>query len=260
MGIIAHGLIFHGMPERYDEIGRTYSMSRRTDPMIASALEVALGESGTVLNVGAGTGSYEPRERDVIALEPSPVMIAQRRRDAAPAVRGRAEALPFDNASFDAVMGVLTVHHWSDWRRGLAECARVARNRVVLLTWDPSIATFWLVNEYFPEHVAFDRRRFPSMIELTDVLGAIQTEPVLVPANCKDGFLGAFWRRPEAYLRPELRDGMSAFAQLPQAEARFARLKDDIASGKWHRMHADLLSLDAIDLGYRLVIAHARSH
>jgi SAM-dependent methyltransferase len=242
---------------RYDTIGLGYARQRRPDPRIAGHLTMALGTARSVLNVGAGAGSYEPADRRVVAVEPSAVMLAQRPPSAAPAVRARAEALPFPDRAFDATMAVLTLHHWADRAAGLAECARVARERVVLLTWDPAADGFWLVQEYFPEFMEADRRQFPSIPTYSEAFGPnarVQVRPVPVPRDCVDGFLGAYWARPEAYLDPAVRAGISSFA-LPGTEAGLERLRADLASGAWHARHGELLAEDALDVGYRLVVA-----
>jgi len=241
----------------YDTIGRGYAQQRRPDPRIAAHLNAALGAARSVLNVGAGTGSYEPPDRRVVAAEPSAVMIAQRSPSAAPAVRARAEALPFPDRTFDATMAVLTLHHWTDRAGGLLECARVARERVALLTWDPGAGGFWLVQEYFPEFMERDRRQFPGLHEYAEAFGAgarVRIATVPVPRDCVDGFLGAYWARPEAYLDPAVRAGISSFA-LPGIEAGLERLRSDLASGAWHARHGSLLAEDALDIGYRLVVA-----
>jgi SAM-dependent methyltransferase len=241
----------------YDAIGTTYARTRRPDPRIAALIEDALGDAVTVVNVGAGTGSYEPRDRRVVAVEPSRTMIRQRPRDAAPAVVGSAEALPLADASVDAALAILTVHHWSDARRGLAELRRVARDRVVVLTWDVSFTgTFWLF-DYLPGIAANDIPRFPPLEVYEQELGRLEVTPVLVPHDCTDGFLAAFWRRPEAYLDPAVRANISGFAVLPPAEveAAVAALAADLESGAWAERHADLLALDEVDAGYRLLVA-----
>jgi SAM-dependent methyltransferase len=197
----------------YDTIGRGYAQQRRPDPRIAAQVTAALGGACSVLNVGAGAGSYEAQDRRVVAVEPSAVMLAQRTPSAAPAVQARAEALPFPDRAFDAVMAVLTLHHWADRARGLAECARVARERVVLLTWDPAADGFWLVQDYFPEFMEADRRQFPGIPVYVEAFGQsarVQVAPVPVPRDCVDGFLGAYWARPEAYLDPAVRAGISS--------------------------------------------------
>jgi len=241
--------------ELYDRIGGGYARRRREDGRIAGRLREALGPAGPLLNVGAGAGAYEPRDRPVVAVEPSATMLAQRAPGAAPAVRARAEALPFRDGAFEAVLAVLTVHHWQDRARGLTECARVARGRVVCLTWDPESAGFWLVSDYFPEVLARDRRAFPTMAELRAALGPLDARPLPVPADCADGFLGAYWARPAAYLDPEVRAGISAFAGVADADPRLARLADDLATGRWARRHAALAGLTELDVGYRLVTA-----
>lgn len=239
----------------YDRIGIGYAAWRRPDPRIAGRIEAALGAARTVLNVGAGAGSYEPAERTVAAVEPSAEMVRQRAPSAAPAVRGAAEALPFRDRSFDAAMAVLTLHHWSDARRGLAEMRRVARDRVAILTWDPEHPGFWLVRDYFPEIPAMDRETFPTLSTIEDALGPVEVRPVPIPADCTDGFLGAYWRRPATYLDAGARGAISAFARLRDADARLARLRADLADGTWERRNRDILSLAEIDLGYRLIVA-----
>jgi SAM-dependent methyltransferase len=246
------------MAARYDAIGRTYTATRATDPRIAARIWAALGDARTVVNVGAGTGSYEPPDRDVTAVEPSAVMIAQRPRDAAPAVQASAEELPFADDSFDAAMAALTLHHWSDWRAGCEELKRVARDRVVVLSWDPSCRRrMWLGPEYFDHLVDWDLERFPSLPEQAAALRA-EVEVVPVPWDCRDGFHGAFWRRPEAYLDPAVRAGISSLANREAELADgLARLRVDLDSGAWARKHADLLELDELDLGYRLLVSRA---
>lgn len=245
------------MPALYDEIGQTYAAHRTVEPRLAAPLWDALGSARTVLNVGAGTGSYEPPDRSVVAVEPSAVMIAQRSLGAAPAVQARSESLPFADGTFDAVLAVLTIHHWADVRRGLTECARVARDRVVLLTWDPASEGFWLVRDYFPDLLSVDRALFPTITTIADTLGKLVCRTLPIPADCADGFLGAFWRRPEAYLDPAVRGGMSSFSRITNVDSRIERLGDDLASGAWQRQHGALLGQDVLDIGYRLVIAHA---
>jgi SAM-dependent methyltransferase len=241
--------------ELYDSIGRDYRRLRRPDPGIQSAIRRALDGLAHIVNVGAGTGSYEPRDRFVVAVEPSMVMIRQRSRRAAPAVQASAGDLPFEDARFDASLAILTVHHWPDWRRGLRELARAARRRVVLLTWDPASAGFWLVNDYFPGLLAIDRSIFPSLDAIGRELGRIRVHPLAVPHDCTDGFLGAYWRRPHAYLRPAVRRAISTFSKLDGADEGLARLRRDLRSGEWHRRNRRLLDRDRLDLGYCLVTA-----
>jgi SAM-dependent methyltransferase len=239
----------------YDSIGKSYTDFRREDPRIAARTRAALGDARTVVNVGAGAGSYEPRDLEVTAVEPSETMIAQRPEGAAPVVRASAEELPFEDGSFDAAMVVLSDHHWRDHDRGLAELRRVAR-RVVLFTWDPAtVHDFWLVSDYLPcfEDLITEGFRIEQTIE---ALGGVRVEAVPVPHDCVDGFMGAYWRRPHAYLDPRVRASISACALMDGAclEEGMARLEADLHSGAWERRYADLLKLEELDLGYRLLI------
>ena len=243
-------------PQLYDTIGATYTVTRRTEPRIAARVWAALGDARTVLNVGAGTGSYEPSDRDVTAVEPSAVMRAQRPAGAAQCMAAIAESLPFEDQSFDAAMAFATVHHWPDPIAGLIEMRRVAR-RVVVFTCDTSDHSwrhrFWLTRDYLPE-IAASRVGLAS--ELARAIGA-RMEPVLIPWDCADGFFEAYWRRPEAYLDENVRRGISLFARVgPNAEQRAVRnLRNDLASGRWAERNRDLLDLDAAELGLRLLIA-----
>ena len=248
----------HGTRTVYDRIGPGYTARRRTDPRIAAAIHAALGDARTLVNVGAGAGAYEPADRSVVAVEPSWTMIRQRPAGAAPCIRAIAEQLPFPDRRFDASLAVLTLHHWTDQGVGLAELRRVARRRVVILTWDATgDGDFWLTREYFPEILAHDLRRFPPMDSIEQHLGPIRPIPVLVPHDCHDGFLGAFWRRPEAYVDPVVRSAISAFALLdPETVERgVARLTDDLASGRWETRHGSLRQRESLDVGYRLIVA-----
>ena len=242
-------------PQIYDRIGAGYGRARRADPGIASKIVDALGEAHTVVNVGAGTGSYEPADRPVVAVEPSRTMIDQRQKGSAPIVQASAMELPFRDGAFSAALALLTVHHWPDRKRGLAELARVAREKVVLLTWDPESAGFWLVQDYVPDVLAIDRRIFPSIDELRSVLGPIEVVEVPIPHDCRDGFLGAYWRRPHAYLDPEIRSGISTFARASGVEEGLARLRADLENGSWERRYGELPERAELDIGYRLVIS-----
>jgi len=240
----------------YDTIGGTYSVTRRTEPRIAAQVWAALGDARTVLNVGAGTGSYEPPDREVTAVEPSAVMRAQRPAGAARCVAASAESLPFEDQSFDAAMAFATVHHWRDPIAGLLEMRRVAR-RVVVFTCDTTDRSwrrrFWLTRDYLPEVAA---SRVGLATELARAIGA-RMEPVLVPWDCADGFFEAYWRRPEAYLDENVRRGISVWASVgPAAEQRAVHsLRDDLESGRWVERNCELLDLEAAELGLRLLIA-----
>jgi SAM-dependent methyltransferase len=238
----------------YDTIGATYTATRRTEPRIAEQVWAALGDAQTVLNVGAGTGSYEPFDRDVTAVEPSAVMRAQRPAGAAPCVAATAESLPFEDQSFDAAMAFATIHHWQDLIAGLREMRRVAR-RVVVFTGVSDPDLFWLNRDYLPEFAEL-LAGWPSLTELARAIGA-RAEPVLIPWDCADGFYEAYWRRPEAYLDEQVRRGISIWARVgPDAEQRAVHsLRDDLASGRWAERNRDLVDLDAAELGLRLLIA-----
>jgi SAM-dependent methyltransferase len=243
-------------PQLYDTIGATYTATRRTEPRIAAQVWAALGSARTVLNVGAGTGSYEPPDRDVTAVEPSTVMRAQRPVSAAVCAAATAANLPFADKRFDAAMAFATVHHWPDLMVGIREMQRVAR-RVVVFTCDTSDRAwrrrFWLTRDYLPEVAASP---IGLATELASALGA-RVEPVLIPWDCVDGFFEAYWRRPEAYLDESVRRGISVWARVGMnAEQRAVRiLRDDLASGRWAERNSDLLGLEAADLGLRLLIA-----
>jgi SAM-dependent methyltransferase len=242
----------------YDRIGETYSSTRRPDPRIAAAIMRGLGAARTVVNVGAGTGAYEPADRAVVAVEPSWRMIRQRRAGPARVVQASAEALPFRDGPFDAALAVLTLHHWTDWRCGLDEMRRVA-NRLVVFTVEPEdVGNFWLTQEYLPEIVRLDQGRCPSVEELVGYIGACTVDHIAIPHDCVDGFLAAFWRRPEAYLDPQVRAGISSFALLDQdvVGRGMARLQGDLESGAWERRFGSIRSLDALDVCYRLVVTH----
>jgi len=239
---------------RYDTIGVGYAQARKPDPRIAAHIEAGLDACKSVLNVGAGTGSYEPRDRKVVAVEPSDVMIRQRTATAAPAIRGFASALPFRDESFDASLAILTLHHWPDLARGLEELQRVACKRTVLLTFDTSVGGFWLT-DYFPEMIEIDAETMPALPKLREHLGELREVKVPVPHDCTDGFLGAYWRRPEAYLNEQVRNGTSLFSRLDRLDEGLERLRADLESGEWARRNGSLLEKQELDLGYRLLIA-----
>ncbi|WOX10184.1 class I SAM-dependent methyltransferase [Streptomyces sp. N50] len=242
----------------YDTLGTTYARTRRPDPRVAARIRAALGDAEDVIDVGAGTGSYEP-PHTLLAVEPSRIMLAQRPPGSAPAVRAVAERLPLRDNAADAVMALLTVHHWTDLAAGLAELRRVARRRVVVLTWDQRVfrERFWLVRDYLPQAAAYDDTRAVPPERLAALLGGARTEPVPVPHDCTDGFGAAYWRRPHAYLDPQVRAGISMLAQTGDDALApgLTRLADDLATGHWHERYADLLPRDTLDVGYRLLVA-----
>ncbi|RCW44658.1 ubiquinone/menaquinone biosynthesis C-methylase UbiE [Halopolyspora algeriensis] len=239
----------------YDRIGVGYTRGRRPDPRWQAALDEVLGEAGTIVNVGAGTGSYEPAGRYVLAVEPSATMIAQRPSGAAPALCGHAEELPIADGQFDVAMALVTLHHWQNWAKGLRELQRVAR-RVVVLHFDPVVHSgFWLVTDYLPE-LADVWRDVPRPQEVAAALGpATSIRELPVPRDCVDGFLPAYWRRPEAYLDPGVRRSMSGLQLLDSdVLARgVAALRSDLNDGTWQRRNAALLDEDQLDVGWRLI-------
>jgi SAM-dependent methyltransferase len=242
------------MAQRYDTVGVGYTNFRRPDPRIAAHIWSAVGNAGRIVNVGAGTGSYEQRARTMAAVEPSARMISQRAAGV-PVVRAAAEHLPFGDDSFDVGLALMTVHHWKDQRRGLRELRRVARRQAVF-TYDPGVHDrLWVFTEYVPAALSWeDHAQLQVVVEELD---AHEVAVIPTPADGLDGFGSAYWQRPERYLLPEVRANISAFARLDQAvvEAGMAQLARDLESGVWHRRHADLLGRDAIDGGLRLVVA-----
>lgn len=244
------------MAALYDQIGTGYGAQRQPEERWQAIIEAALGEAATVLNVGAGAGSYESSGRQVLALEPAWTMIAQRRADAAPVVCGRAEALPFPDGSFEAATAFLTVHHWQDLAAGVEELRRVAPKQLVL-TWDAAVfARFWLIRDYLPE-IAEREAGIATLSDVLDQLPGAAVSPMPVPADCTDGVLGAFWRRPEAYLDPAVRGAASGLALLDDdvVASAMKRLSADLESGRWRRANGALLGQESLDLGYRLVVA-----
>ena len=242
------------MSELYDSIGKTYAEYRRPDPRIAAAIAHALGDARTIVNIGAGTGSYEPQGRNVVAVEPSLTMIRQRLPGAAPVVRAWATQLPFRDGQFDAALALMTVHHWPDQQAGLREMARVAK-RCIIFTWDHEYAGIWLVHDYFPQIVEDGRAICPPLDMYRDVFGQIAVMPIPIPHDCSDGFLQAYWRRPHAYLDAGVRSAISAFAKYPPMDEGLVKLRRDLDDGTWLARNGHLLAATALDCGYRLIVA-----
>lgn len=241
----------------YDRIGATYCSTRRPDPRIAAQVHAALTAMDTVINVGAGTGSYEPAQT-VVAVEPSMVMITQRPAGSAPCIQALAEALPLRDKCVDAAMALLTVHHWSDIAAGIRQLRRVARHRIVVLTWDQSVTrNFWLLREYLPDAARINEELHVPIARLAELLGGAHVQTVPVPHDCTDGFGAAYWRRPHAYLDPTVRAGISmlAYADESSLAEGLARLAADLRSGRWQQRHFELLDQEALDAGYRLLVS-----
>jgi SAM-dependent methyltransferase len=246
---------------RYDAIGTGYAETRREDPRIAALIHAALGDARTVVNVGAGAGSYEPRDRQVIPIEPSEVMIAQRDPSLPAAIRGAAYPLPLEDRSVDAAMAVLTIHHWdADQERGVREMRRVARGPVVILTFDVEVgARMWLIADYFPEVAELDRLTVPPPERIAEWLGgevAIREVPCF--RNTPDWSLGSFWAHPERVLDARARNATSGFARMPQpvVDRIVEAVERDLRDGTWDARHGDLRELDKYDVGYRLVVSN----
>jgi len=238
---------------RYDRIGQVYAQHRKPDPRWSEQIHAALGDAERIINVGAGTGNYEPTNRQVVAVEPSAVMIAQ--RPAGPVVQGVAEALPVPDQTFDAAMGLLTAHHWSDVAAGLNEMARVAKHQILMI-FEPEIShQFWLL-DYFPSgrHSSTEVNA-PTEASLRQHCNVIDVQVMAVPAGCTDGVAAAHWDRPERYLDAGVQASISLLAMLPEdvRAAGTARLSRDLESGAWDAKHGHLRAVDAHDFGYRLV-------
>ena len=242
----------------YDHYAPAYPRQRRGDHRIAARVHAALGDARTVVNVGAGSGSYEPKDRYVLAVEPSAGMRGQRPSDLAPAIIASAEALPLDEDSFEAAMALVTIHHWSDPAAGLRELRRVARGPVVVLTFDIDLLEgFWMLKDYLPETLTDDRVRFPTIDAITTILGDARVEPVPIPADCTDGFLEAYYGRPEAYLDPAVRAAQSIWPRLPEGVERraVAALSADLGSGAWNARYGHLRTQPEYEGALRLIVA-----
>ena len=240
------------MKQLYDTIGQRYSEYRRPDPRIRAAILSALGMARRIVNIGAGAGSYEPAECELIAVEPSETMIRQRPANAAPVIRASAMNLPFRDREFDAALAILTVHHWPDQRAGLSQMARVAK-RCVIFTWDQSHRGMWLTQDYFPEIWTVWKHICPPLESYGAFFHRVEIRPVPIPHDCSDGFLQAYWRRPEMYLDEQARGAISAFAKIDPSSG-VAALRADLEDGTWARRNSALLAEHELDLGYRLVI------
>jgi SAM-dependent methyltransferase len=244
---------------RYDRIGEGYAKTCREDPRLRERILAALGAARTVVNVGAGAGSYEPRDRYVVAIEPGDVMAGQRPRELAPAIRAAADSLPLRDGSADAAMAVLTVHHWDEGQeRGVRELRRVAAGPVVIVTCDPEVSgSMWLMADYLPEVADLDRRTFPPPEKLAAWLGGrTRIEVLPIPRDTCDWTLMSFWDHPERVLDAEARSATSGFARMePAVVARVvAAVRRDLEDGTWDARQGHLRKLDEYDAGLRLVL------
>jgi len=243
----------------YDTIGGNYAQFRRPDPRIASVIEKAFGDATVVVNIGAGTGSYEPEDIELVAVEPSSVMIAQRKAGSHRVEQAFAEQLPFEDRSFSHAMTVLSMHHWQDRARAFREINRVATEKFVAITWDPGFEPFWLTRDYFPEIYEMDKVIFPDLEEFSEYFDEVSIRPLQIPDDCQDGFLTAFWKRPEAYLSSQVRQAMSPFSSIKNLSEGLQKLEADLASGAWARNNQAILGSSYLDVGYRLISARTRN-
>ena len=243
----------------YDKIGTNYSSNRRTDSRIAKQIHRHLKHAKRILNIGAGTGSYEPNHIELVALEPSSKMIAQRKQDAHPTVQAFAEKLPFEDNSFTHAMAILSMHHWEDKKLAFHEINRVVSQRFVVLTWNPDAPPFWLTRDYFPEFHLTDQVIFPSVNELGNYFEKVEVSPLLIPDDCEDGFMAAYWKRPEAYLIEEIRQSISAFSKIEDPSRGLKQLGKDIASGKWEEKNQVILKEKKLDAGYVIINATVKN-
>ena len=243
----------------YDDIGINYSVTRCTDPIIAEQLNSKLRGATRIINIGAGTGSYEPENIELVAVEPSSKMISQRKGGSHRVEQAFAEKLPFENNSFSHAMTVNSMHHWENRALAFDEINRVATDRFVAISWDPESDPFWLTRDYFPEIYEMDKHIFPEMGELNEYFSEVVITPLKIPASCKDGLLAAFWKRPEAYLNEKVRQSTSPFSKITNLAEGLRKLEDDIASGAWAKNNHAILNSTSLDVGYRLISARVKT-
>lgn len=243
----------------YDNIGINYSVTRCTDPKIAKQLYAELQDATQIVNIGAGIGSYEPENTDLVAVEPSSKMISQRKAGSHKAVQAFAEGLPFENNSFSHAMTVLSMHHWENKELAFSEINRVTTEKFVAITWDPKSDPFWLTRDYFPEIHEMDKPIFPELEAFKEHFDDVEVSPLQIPSDCQDGFFAAFWKRPEAYLRSWVRQAMSPFSKIKNLPAGLQKLEADLTSGTWAKNNHAILDLASLDVGYRIISARVRN-
>lgn len=237
----------------YDEIGIDYALKRQTEPRIAKQIFAELEGADKVINIGAGAGSYEPSHLNLVAVEPSHEMISQRPIDSHEVVQASAESLPFADKSFSHAMTVLSMHHWKDRKAAFQEINRVTRTKFIALSWDPDGPAFWLTRDYFPELIDLDRKIFPRLEELSLHFDNVKQKPLMIPEDCIDGFLAAYWKKPAAYLDENVRNSISTFCKIDNLNEGLAMLESDIESGEWFKKNEAILNEKSIDAGYVLI-------
>ncbi|MCR9249115.1 MAG: methyltransferase domain-containing protein [bacterium] len=242
----------------YDKIGINYSSQRQTDPRLAAQLHKELEGATKILNIGAGTGSYEPKNMDLIALEPSQEMINQRKPGSHPVVQGFADNLLFEKDSFSHTMTVLSMHHWQNRAKAFEEINRVTTDKFVAISWNSDINPFWLTRDYFTEIFEIDQDIFPDLEELHNHFDNVKITPLMIPEDCIDGFLAAYWKRPEAYLSEHVRNSISSFSKITRLDEGLQKLQKDLDSGEWQKKNSDLLDKTELDVGYQLITASIR--
>ena len=247
------------MNELYDDIGVDYSIGRCTDPIVAQQLYIQLQGATRIVNIGAGTGSYEPNDIELVAVEPSSEMISQRKIGSHPVEKAFAESLPFGSGSFSHAMTVLSMHHWENRELAFNEINRVATDKFVAITWDPRSDPFWLTRDYFPTIYEMDKHIFPVIDELNEHFDDLEVRALHIPSECQDGFLAAFWRRPEAYLSSRVRQSISAFSRVENLSQGLRKLEHDLVSGAWEERNHAILSSSSIDVGYRVISAKVKA-
>ena len=243
----------------YDDIGINYSVTRCTDLKIANQLYLELEGATRIVNIGAGTGSYEPENIDLVAVEPSAEMISQREVGSHRVEQAFAEKLPFENNSFSHAMTVLSMHHWENRALAFSEINRVATQKFVAITWDPTSDPFWLTRDYFPEIYEMDKAIFPGLEEFDEHFDEVKISTLMIPGDCQDGLLAAFWKRPKAYLDSKVRQSTSPFAKLKNLAKNLQKLEDDLASGAWAKNNHAILNSSSLDVGYRIISARVRN-
>jgi SAM-dependent methyltransferase len=243
----------------YDDIGINYSVRRCTDPKIANQLYLELDAAARIVNIGAGTGSYEPENVNLVAVEPSSEMISQRKTHSHRVKHAFAEKLPFENNSFSHAMTVLSMHHWENRALAFSEINRVATQKFVAITWDPTSDPFWLTRDYFPEIYEIDKGIFPGLEEFDEHFDEVKINTLMIPGDCQDGLLAAFWKRPEAYLDSKVRQSTSPFAKVKNLAKSLQKLEDDLASGAWAKNNHAILNSSSLDVGYRIISARVRN-